>query len=46
MVLRWVAATFLITTKNFHRILGYRFFCMLNTKLENEVVFDSKPEVA
>jgi hypothetical protein len=46
MVLRWVAAAFLATEKNFRRILGYRDLWMLKAKLENEVVLDSKQKAA
>ncbi len=46
MVLRWVAAAFLATEKNFRRILGYRDLWMLKVKLENEVVLDSKQKAA
>jgi len=46
MVLRWVAAAFLETEKNFRRILGYRDLWMLKAKLENEVVLDSKQKAA
>ncbi|MBM4273039.1 MAG: hypothetical protein FJ134_01035 [Deltaproteobacteria bacterium] len=42
MVLRWVAAAFLETEKNFRGIQGYRDFWMLKAKLENEVALDSK----
>jgi hypothetical protein len=41
MVLRWVAAAFLATEKNFRRIQGYRDLWMLKAKLENEAVLDS-----
>jgi putative transposase len=40
MVLRWVAAAFLATEKNFHRIQGYRDLWMLKAKLENGVGLD------
>ncbi|MBM4448415.1 MAG: IS256 family transposase [Chloroflexi bacterium] len=46
MVLRWVAAAFLETEKNFRRLLGYRDLWMLKAKLENEVALDSKPKAA
>jgi transposase-like protein len=46
MVLRWVAAAFLETEKNFRRILGYRDLWMLKAKLENEVALDSKQKAA
>ena len=46
MVLRWAAAAFLATEKNFRRILGYRDLWMLKAKLENEVVLDSKQKAA
>jgi len=46
MVLRWVAAAFLATEKNFRRILGYRDLWMLKVKLENEVALDSKQMAA
>ena len=46
MVLRWAAAAFLATEKNFRRILGYRDLWMLKVKLENEVVLDSKQKAA
>lgn len=46
MVLRWVAAAFLETEKNFRRILGYRDLWMLKAKLENQVALDSKPKAA
>jgi hypothetical protein len=42
MGLRWVAAAFLETEKNFRRILGYRDLWMLKVKLDNQVVLDSK----
>jgi hypothetical protein len=41
MVLRWAAAAFLETEKNFRRIQGYRDLWMLKAKLENEVALDS-----
>lgn len=46
MVLRWVAAAFLETEKNFRRILGYRDLWMLKVKLDNEVALDSKQMAA
>lgn len=46
MVLRWVAAAFLETEKNFRRIQGFRDLWMLKAKLENEVALDSKPMAA
>ena len=46
MVLRWVAAAFLATEKNFRRIQGYRDLWMLKAKLENEVALDLKPMAA
>jgi transposase-like protein len=46
MVLRWVAAAFLATEKNFRRIQGYRDLWMLKAKLDNEVVLDSKQKAA
>jgi hypothetical protein len=45
-VLRWVAAAFLATKKNFRRIQGYRDLWMLKAKLESEVALDSKPMAA
>jgi hypothetical protein len=41
MVLRWVAAAFLATGKNFCRIRGFRDLWMVKTKLENGVAIDS-----
>jgi putative transposase len=46
MVLRWVAAAFLQTEKNFRRIQGYRDLWMLKAKLENEATLDSKQKAA
>jgi transposase-like protein len=46
MVLRWVAAAFLATEKNFRRILGYRDLWMLKAKLENEVALDFRQAAA
>jgi len=46
MVLRWVAAAFLETEKNFRRIQGFRDLWMLKAKLESEVALDSKPMAA
>jgi len=46
MVLRWVAAAFLQTEKNFRRIQGYRDLWMLKAKLENEAILDSKQKAA
>jgi len=46
MVLRWVAAAFLATERNFRRIQGYRDLWMLKAKLESEVALDSKPMAA
>jgi putative transposase len=46
MVLRWVAAAFLATEKNFRRIQGFRDLWMLKAKLESEVALDSKPMAA
>jgi putative transposase len=46
MVLRWVAAAFLATEKNFRRIQGYRDLWMLKAKLDNEVALDSKQKAA
>jgi len=40
MALRWVAAAFLETEKNFRRILGYRDLWILKAKLDNEVALD------
>jgi putative transposase len=46
MALRWVAAAFLATEKNFRRIQGYRDLWMLKAKLENDVALDSKQKAA
>lgn len=46
MVLRWVAAAFLATEKNFRRIQGFRDLWMLKAKLENEVGLDLRQAVA
>jgi len=46
MVLRWAAAAFLATEKNFRRIQGYRDLWMLKAKLESEVALDSKEKAA
>jgi len=46
MVLRWVAAAFLATEKNFRRIQGYRDLWMLKAKLDNEVALDYKQKAA
>lgn len=46
MVLRWVAAAFLETEKNFRRILGYRDLWILKAKLEKEVPLDSREKAA
>jgi hypothetical protein len=46
MVLRWVAAAFLETEKNFRRILRYRDLWMFKVKLDNEVALDSKQMAA
>lgn len=46
MVLRWVAAAFLATEKNFRRIQGYRDLWMLKAKLDNELALDSKQKAA
>jgi putative transposase len=46
MVLRWVAAAFLATEKNFRRIQGYRDLWMLKAKLENEVGLDLRQAAA
>lgn len=40
MVLRWVAAAFLTTEKNFRRLQGYRDLWMLKAQLENGVGLD------
>jgi hypothetical protein len=40
MVLRWVAAAFLITEENFCRIQDFRDLCILKAKLENKVALD------
>jgi len=46
MVLRWVAAAFLQTEKNFRRIQSFRDLWMLKAKLESEVALESKPMAA
>ncbi len=46
MVLRWVAAAFLATEKNFRRIQGYRDLWMLKAKLENGVALDLQEAAA
>jgi putative transposase len=46
MVLRWVAAAFLETEKNFRRIQGFRDLWMLKAKLENEVGLDLRQAAA
>lgn len=46
MVLRWVAAAFLATEKNFRRIQGFRDLWMLKAKLENEVGLDLRQAAA
>jgi transposase-like protein len=46
MVLRWVAAAFLATEKDFRRIQGYRDLWMLKAKLENEVALDVRQAAA
>jgi transposase-like protein len=46
MVLRWVAAAFLATEKNFRRIQGFRDLWMLKAKLENEVALDLRQAAA
>ena len=45
MVLRWAAAAFLATEKNFRRIQGYRDLWMLKAALENPME-DAKEKVA
>ena len=44
MVLRWVAAAFLQTEKNFRRIQSFRDLWMLKAKLESEVALESNGE--
>ena len=46
MVLRWVAAAFLATEKNFRRIHSFRNLWMLKAQLENEVALDSSQMAA
>ncbi len=41
MVLRWVAAAFLETEKNFRRPPGYRDLWLLKARLQNEATLDS-----
>lgn len=46
MVLRWAAASFLETEKNFRRMMGYRDLWILKTKLEDDFTLDKQKEVA
>ena len=46
MVLRWVAAAFLETEKNFRRVQGYRDLWMLKAKLNDNVSMDTEGKVA
>ena len=46
MVLRWVAASFLDTEKNFRRILGYKDLWMLQAKVNGLVTGDDPSKVA
>ena len=46
MALRWAAASFLDTEKNFRRILGYKDLWMLQAKLNDLVTGDDPSKVA
>ena len=46
MALRWAAASFLDTEKNFRRILGYKDLWMLQAKLNDLLTGDDQSKVA
>ena len=46
MALRWAAAFFIDTEKNFRRILGYKNLWMLQAKLNDLVTGDDKSKAA